>query len=88
MAGKKCTPKKTISIKNANGSKSRFSLKNRSTSKTAADKKAAAIRKKGKRATVRKNCGGYSVYEGPKRKAFTIKATGQRVAGRRKRKAS
>lgn len=52
---------------------------------TAAKKEAKKLQKQGKTAQVRKRKTGACVYSAGKRKTATIKRTGQRISGRRKR---
>lgn len=56
------------------------------TSKTAATGAAKKMRASGTTASVRKTTGGFCVYSAGKRKTGSIKRTGQRISGVRKRK--
>lgn len=83
-----CTPKATLTLKNRNGSKSRYNLAGKKTgytNETDAKKAKEVIQKKGKRVTTREKCGVTFVYEGPKRKSVRLK-TGQKLSGIGKRR--
>lgn len=54
--------------------------------KTAAKQTAVKMRSGGKTASVRKSGDGYCVFSAGKRKVGTIKRTGQKISGTRRRK--
>lgn len=84
----KCSVKKTMKVTTGTGAKKKTSTFKKTTrsygSVSKAKKAAEKISKKGKRVRRKKVCDRWHVYEGPNRKAVTLKS-GQRLSGTKKK---